>query len=125
MAQGNLREYLQGELVWQKKYFYVLRPLLAVRWIQAGLGPVPIEFGRLLDATISEGPLRAEIDRLLERKQSGAELDYGPRIEAISQFVESEIERIGGERYIQPKTTLSTIDLDELFRGPLEEVWGK
>ena len=38
MAQGNIREYLKGERVWVKKYFYVLRPLLACRWIEAGLG---------------------------------------------------------------------------------------
>jgi predicted nucleotidyltransferase len=41
MAQGNIREYLRGEIVWRKKYFYVLRPLLAMRWIERGLGPVP------------------------------------------------------------------------------------
>jgi uncharacterized protein len=29
MAKGNIREYLRGEVVWRKKYFYVLRPLLA------------------------------------------------------------------------------------------------
>ena len=33
MAEGNYREYLRGEQVKAKKYFYVLRPLLACRWI--------------------------------------------------------------------------------------------
>lgn len=28
MARGNYREYLKGEHVWIKKYFYVLRPIL-------------------------------------------------------------------------------------------------
>jgi predicted nucleotidyltransferase len=28
MAQGNFRDYLRGEMVWIKKYFYVLRPYL-------------------------------------------------------------------------------------------------
>src|SRR5688500_9825730 len=36
MAQGNYREFLQGPEVIVKKYFYVLRPLLAVRWIEQG-----------------------------------------------------------------------------------------
>ncbi len=31
MAGGNLREYLKDERVWIKKYFYVLRPLLACK----------------------------------------------------------------------------------------------
>ncbi|MBN1316088.1 MAG: nucleotidyltransferase domain-containing protein [Anaerolineales bacterium] len=33
MAQNNFREYLKGDTVWLKKYFYVLRPILAVNWI--------------------------------------------------------------------------------------------
>lgn len=34
MAKGNFREYLQGDLVRAKKYFYVLRPILACLWIE-------------------------------------------------------------------------------------------
>lgn len=49
MARGNYREYLRGEMVWTKKYFYVLRPLLAVRWIERNLGGVPVEFSRLVE----------------------------------------------------------------------------
>ena len=33
MARRNFREYLHGEQVWVKKYFYVLRPLFAVQWL--------------------------------------------------------------------------------------------
>jgi predicted nucleotidyltransferase len=34
MAEGNYREYLRGDEVWVKKYFYVLRPVLACQWIE-------------------------------------------------------------------------------------------
>jgi hypothetical protein len=34
MAKGNFREYLKKELVPLKKYFYVLRPLLAIMWLE-------------------------------------------------------------------------------------------
>lgn len=37
MAKVNFREYLKGEEVWTKKYFYVLRPVLACLWIEKGL----------------------------------------------------------------------------------------
>lgn len=33
MAETNYREYLKGSEVRVKKYFYVLRPLLAAKWI--------------------------------------------------------------------------------------------
>lgn len=48
MAQGNYRSYLQGETVRLKKYFYVLRPLLAVKWIEQLRGVVPMRFHALL-----------------------------------------------------------------------------
>jgi len=35
MARGNYRQYLAGEQVRLKKYLYVLRPLLAAKWIAA------------------------------------------------------------------------------------------
>jgi hypothetical protein len=47
MARGNYREFLRGELVWRKKYLYVLRPLLAMRWIEQGRGAVPWSSTRL------------------------------------------------------------------------------
>jgi uncharacterized protein len=93
MAQGNLKEYLRGERVWTKKYFYVLRPLLAMRWIEQERGLVPIEFQVLVDATLDHGPVRKAVDALLEAKRAGAELDEGPPVPEISDFVESEIVR--------------------------------
>ena len=41
MARKNLREHLLGEVVRYKKYLYVLRPLLAARWIREGRGARP------------------------------------------------------------------------------------
>ncbi len=44
MAEGNYREYLQRDPVRVKKYFYVLRPVLACRWIQMHGTTPPTEF---------------------------------------------------------------------------------
>ena len=48
MAEGNYREYLQGEIVRAKKYFYVLRPVLACRWILDRGTPPPMLFSELI-----------------------------------------------------------------------------
>ena len=124
MAQGNMREYLSGETVWRKKYLYVLRPLLAIQWIEQGLGPVPIEFGKLLDATQPSGELRLAVDELVAAKRAGAELDMGPRIPAIGHFIESELDRL--ERTADARATAGPPiqQLDELFRATLMEAWG-
>lgn len=124
MARGNFKEYLKGDEVWRKKYFYVLRPLLAIRWIEADLGVVPTEFGRLVEATISSTELINGIEGLLVEKAAGGEMDRGPRIDVISEFIESEIARLENSKF-KKKPPLPTVEpLDQLFHETLDEVFG-
>jgi uncharacterized protein len=53
MAKTNYRGYLRADFVPLKKYFYVLRPLLSVRWIERYGTAAPIEFDRLLHPALS------------------------------------------------------------------------
>ena len=124
MAENNFREYLKDQEVWVKKYFYVLRPVLACIWIERGYGVVPIEFGKLVDRLVDDQPLRSEIMSLLEAKRKGAELDRGPRIPVISDFLEREIGRLQAETQPVAKTR-DTATLDRLFVDILKEVNGK
>lgn len=94
MAQGNYREYLRGHTVWLKKYLYVLRPLLAVRWVEQVRGVVPMEFSKLLVTIGGQTLLLADIQQLVERKRAGEELNEGPAIPSISGFVASELLRL-------------------------------
>jgi predicted nucleotidyltransferase len=123
MAEGNFREYLRGEIVRVKKYFYVLRPLLGCRWIEAGLGPVPMEFGVLIEKVAPTEILKNEIYSLIKRKQSGQELDLEPRIPTIGDFIESELERLKGQAGEQSAVTEQIEGLDDFFRSSLVEVW--
>jgi predicted nucleotidyltransferase len=61
----------------------VLRPLLAMRWIEQGLGMPPIELDALLARTLRENTLREAIEALLVEKRAGTELGDGPRIPEI------------------------------------------
>jgi uncharacterized protein len=124
MAQGNFREYLRGETVWRKKYFYVLRPLLAMRWIERRLGPVPIEFNRLVEATVEEPHILDAIETLLREKRAGAELDRGPHSPALSGFIESELGRLEMAADAVPVAKSSSERLDECFRQILIRLWG-
>jgi uncharacterized protein len=123
MAKGNVREYLRGDTVWQKKYFYVLRPLLAMRWIDQGRGPVPIEFQKLVEATVDDPILLSAIGSLVSAKRSGAELDRGPRIPAVSAFIENEMVRLEQTASNRSEAAPPIETLNQLFRGMLEEVW--
>jgi predicted nucleotidyltransferase len=123
MARGNIREYLKGDTVWCKKYLYVLRPLLAMRWIDQGRGPVPIEFQKLVDVTLDDPVLIAAIRDLVSAKMAGAELDQGPRIPAISDFITVEMTRLEQTGYGRPDAAPGVAKLNELFRVMLDECW--
>jgi predicted nucleotidyltransferase len=125
MAQGNVRGYLQGDVVWRKKYLYVLRPLLALRWIAAARGPVPMEFRRLVDATIVEPDVKNAISALLAAKTAGSDLERGPRIATISEFIEHEMVRIEATVRSAPPPACAEDDLDLVFRRVLGEAWEK
>ncbi|MBI4546365.1 MAG: nucleotidyltransferase domain-containing protein [Ignavibacteriae bacterium] len=123
MAEGNFRDYLHGDIVWRKKYLYVLRPLLATRWIRQGYGPVPIEFTRVVSATVPMGPLREAIDQFIEDKRAGNELDRGPRIPLLSDFIEKEIRSLADETPSTQSKGASVEILNGLFRSVLIELW--
>jgi len=124
MAQRNFREYLNGERVWVKKYFYVLRPLLAIKWIEQGNGVAPTSFGVLLEQIVPGGELKDEIEKLIVQKSIGAELDYGDRIPVISDYIEQEIIRLTDDQKQYENNQVPVDLMDDLFRQALEEVWG-
>lgn len=67
MARNVFEQELQGERVKLKKYFYVLRPLLACSWIaQKGEVP-PMEFG-ILRTQVADAGWQATVDDLLAQK---------------------------------------------------------
>jgi predicted nucleotidyltransferase len=90
MANGNFRQFLQTDEVKTKKYFYVLRPILACMWIENFKESPPMEFEKLL-VQIIDGELLEKITELLTKKKSGIELGIEPRIEIINSFIESEL----------------------------------
>ncbi|ELQ6044965.1 nucleotidyltransferase domain-containing protein [Cronobacter malonaticus] len=93
MARKNFHSYLQGETVRLKKNFYVLRPLLAVRWVEAGKGAPPMRFRTLLEGTVNDPLLREEIDALLAAKQRAGEAEYGAPMPRIHAFIAAELAR--------------------------------
>lgn len=122
MAKGNNRDYLQGEQVWVKKYFYVLRPLLAVNWLENGYGVVPTQFSVLVDRLVDDPRLRQRIEELIEAKKAGQELNDGPRIPEISDFITSELIRLENKRFEATMEKQPIEPLNELFRSALNDV---
>ncbi|MDP5274112.1 nucleotidyltransferase domain-containing protein [Chengkuizengella axinellae] len=124
MAKGNFRDYLQGNEVKIKKYFYVLRPLLACKWMELKQTIPPLNFETLVQSLIPKGELQTQIHYLLDRKKAGEELDTEPRINEIHLFIEQSIQYY--EKYTQnvSKVVWNNDDvLDKIFLETLQEVW--
>lgn len=91
MAKKNLREHLYGEVVRYKKYLYVLRPLLAARWIREGRGVPPMRFAELASQTLTDRAVLDEVNTLLEVKMRAGESATSPRWVGIHDFIEAEL----------------------------------
>jgi predicted nucleotidyltransferase len=120
MAKRNYHEHLTGDTVRYKKYLYVIRPLLACRWIEThlagqnqrhdgtstGLMP-PVAFRSLLEGFSEESPVHREIQKLLKIKMTAGEAESSTPWPLLHEFILSELERAKQEIkavvYQQPK----------------------
>jgi uncharacterized protein len=91
MARKNFRGYLQGDEVRYKKYLYVLRPLLAARWIREQRGLPPMRFAELAQASLHDPALVDEVNRLLEVKMRAGEAATSARWPGLHRFIEEEL----------------------------------
>ena len=123
MARGNYKDYLKADTVWIKKYFYVLRPLLAVLWMQQGRGIVPTDFNVIINKIDISISLKRELRKLIIEKKAGKELGRGKRNSVISSFIEKELDiQIGMDhRYSAPSAPTEV--LDTIFTDLLRNVW--
>ena len=117
MAKKNFREHLRGEEVRYKKYLYVLRPLLAARWIRDGRGVPPMRFAALAETTLQDRALLDEINRLLDVKMRAGEAATSPRWHGLHDFIERELEVAAARVPLdssQPDTTMLDAFLAEV-----------
>lgn len=91
MARKNLREHLYGEQVRYKKYLYVIRPLLAARWIREGRGVPPMRFAELASQTLTDSRVLDALNALLAIKMRAGESATSPRWMVLHDFIEAEL----------------------------------
>lgn len=90
-ANKNYHTYLLDDMVKYKKYFYVLRPILACKWIEEEKCPPPVSFDELCH-TMLEDDMKAAVTDLLAKKIKMSESDKGPKLEKINQYIEKKLE---------------------------------
>lgn len=94
MAKTNYRGYLRADQVPLKKYFYALRPLLSVRWIERYGTAAPIEFEKLLHLLEGQHQLLHDIEVLLAKKRASPEMGLADPVVSLNAFIEEELLRL-------------------------------
>jgi predicted nucleotidyltransferase len=106
-----------------KKYCYSLRPLLALEWIDRGLGIAPTDFRVLVESILDDPGLKSDILQLLTVKRNGTEHTAVPPIASIDEFIDKTLIR-WREVGAAPNASAMPSDLlDQAFRDSLDEVW--
>ena len=120
LAESQYRKFVDGkDAVKLKKYFYVLRPVMALRWMRLRPGEaVPMDFGTLRSAAALEPGIDGFLDDLLARKAKTRELGAGPRLPELDSLVEGEIADARGrlDTLTEPSSELLA-EANALFRS--------
>jgi predicted nucleotidyltransferase len=121
MAKGNYRDFLQGEIVKLKKYFYVLRPILACRHILRNGTPPPMLFSELMYAQLDQ-TLIPEVTELLKMKENTSEMGCAPKLQKINDYIEESIEYLNAQIDAQTSSQIKKPwePLNEIFKKALE-----
>ena len=116
MATGNYRKYLKNDEVRLKKYLYVLRPILACKWIINEQTPPPMQFSKLVKSKLDNPAIKNIVEDLLKRKITGAELTTSKRIDTLNEYIEENISLLKYAINNMPKESAKSWDkLNELF----------
>lgn len=96
MARMAYNKYLAEDQVRIKKYFYVLRPLLAAKWVAERGTPPPMLFDDLVSTELDPAMLPA-VEELLRIKKETPELGTGPRIPELNDYLVEQMELVKEE----------------------------
>lgn len=122
MASGNYRQYIQGkDEVLVKKYLYVLRPIVALLYLEQHQEVPPTDFVMTLNCVDMSEDAEKHIYRLIIQKRRGEELGMGKPSALLNELIENHLNRW---ETIKPETHKSqqfTQRLNEVLHGILEE----
>lgn len=102
-----------GQAVSGKKLLYVLRAVLAARWIILHRQPPPVPFAKLLPL-LESVELQQEVEQLVEIKQAAAEADVLPISKTLYEYLTALRATCESDAAPLQTTTVDFGQLDEL-----------
>jgi len=119
VALKHWRGHFSYEVVRRKKYFYVIRPLLACSYLLHRPDIVPMRFPELVDAVKVPPAIRRVLADLLDEKRQSNEAADGPPIPELHAWIEKTLQTL---RHRAPAISPppDPVLLDALFRRSMQ-----
>lgn len=131
--KSSYKKYIDKEVedLNVKKLICGVRLVLAIRWLQFGLGLVPIKFSELLQGAFNEDADQAEaeakqaISQLVRERTSGIKHSSTASILLAKNFLLSELDRFSDRNFVKTETERCPVELlDDLFLKCIRNAWG-
>lgn len=119
LTKSSLMKGLVGDKMDIKKYFYILRPLLAAIWICDKQTVPPMEFAPLLAQLKNQVQLYTAIQDLTQKKKIAQEGDFITPVPIIQTFIQQYLEQYQEKAKLLPNESRAVADLDHFFRENL------
>jgi predicted nucleotidyltransferase len=116
ICRNTMNQAFVGPSAKIKKYFYMLRPLLAAAWIERYHSVPPMELALLLPLLDDQSEIKQYIVDLQARKQTLDEQVPIARIAMLDDYLEGELMRLQEAAKLLPAGTGNKASLDRLFQ---------
>jgi predicted nucleotidyltransferase len=121
MAYGNYHQYIEQKTeVPLKKYLYVLRPVIALCFLEEHRSFPPTSFLQTLASVALEQEVREHIGELIARKQAGGEMGMGIADAVLNAFIDKHLARWDKPAFARYDHHETTQQLNEILRETLK-----
>jgi len=115
MAKRNFHANFKTDRVPLKRYLYVIRPLLACKWILNSDSPPPVLFGELVSHAL-EPELHSAMDDMLAKKSIPEESEKHVRVALWDQWINDNFAMLAhAPDALEPDSKMSWQKLNEVF----------
>ena len=126
MAHGNWKSYIQDrDEVFTKKYLYMIRPLLACRWIQVKNTFPPIEIDKTMELLKYSSNVAEvfDIPGIVTKKQSGAEWGMDKPNLNLNDWIMQSLRHFTTYVKTLEHSKKDTVALDKYLFKWMKEAW--
>lgn len=115
ISSDNINRYIKGDVIKIKKYFYILKSLLTIQWMESIKECPPVELPKLLTLLSPNHQVGRIIKDLISIKLNSPGDTEICRIAALDNYINEELVRIKNTNIPRPKENFDSSMADKLF----------